>query len=710
MTPSQIHFLGPRQAESDTPANEAPTIISDGGEDTAPLFVAENATAVTTVVASDPDAGDTLTYSISGGADALLFAMDEDSGALTFVDTPNFEAPADANGDNVYNVSVAVTDGISTDSQSLAVTVTNAPGVIINGTNGANTVNASTTVAGQPLPTDEEDTILGNGGADSLSGLGGDDIIRGGNGGDTLNGGLGKDHLFGDGGADTLNGDEGDDYLDGGANSDALNGGDGTDTAIFAGNAVQATFGLSGANVTVQSTGGGTDALSAIEKLAFADGTYNLVAGAAGADGTSVSPLTGTSDADVLLGFGGNDFLMGGGGNDLIDGGLGGADAAIFSAFVLDAAFGLNGNNLTVATVDDGADTLRGVERLIFDEGTFNLVLGSNAGNGGLTGGANADVILGFNGGDTLTGNNGADVLIGGRGGDILNGGAGDDIFVYKDLGDSLAGSGMDRIANVESGDKFQIGHAIDGVTTQFSTVTSSATGSLVSRLGAALATLPSFAAGDAALVTFTRGGSYLVINDGTAGFQAGADAVVLISERRGEYQRFKLCRVIDCNSVCGKFLILEASARSWGVDDVEVQGPQGRLGDCFAVVVIVLLSFHERLDVDCRDDPPFMSERPQRPIDKMRAEAGLRADDAGRLFLERSAKRQPLYLTTERDFPISIKADDMKSTLSDVDPNRCHDESGVLCACIYRLLLPLPFGCQSLQATARGEVAGPSG
>ena len=39
---------------------------------------------------------------------------------------PNFEAPTDAGGNNVYDVIVQVSDGTLTDTQAIAVTVTNA--------------------------------------------------------------------------------------------------------------------------------------------------------------------------------------------------------------------------------------------------------------------------------------------------------------------------------------------------------------------------------------------------------------------------------------------------------------------------------------------------------------------------------------------------------------------------------------------------------
>ena len=80
---------------------------------------------MTTVTASDPDAGATLTYSISGGADAAKFSIDAETGALSFIAAPNFEAPTDAGANNVYDVIVQVSDGTLTDTQSIAVTVTN---------------------------------------------------------------------------------------------------------------------------------------------------------------------------------------------------------------------------------------------------------------------------------------------------------------------------------------------------------------------------------------------------------------------------------------------------------------------------------------------------------------------------------------------------------------------------------------------------------
>ena len=105
--------------------NSAPTITSNGGGSTAAISIAEHATAVTTVMAIDPDAGQALSYVISGGADASKFTINAATGALSFITAPNFELPTDAGGNNVYDVIVQASDdhgGI--DTQAIAVSVT----------------------------------------------------------------------------------------------------------------------------------------------------------------------------------------------------------------------------------------------------------------------------------------------------------------------------------------------------------------------------------------------------------------------------------------------------------------------------------------------------------------------------------------------------------------------------------------------------------
>jgi hypothetical protein len=130
-----------------TATNDAPVITSNGGGPTTAVNVAENSTAVTTVTSSDVDGG-TASYSITGGADAALFAIDGSTGALTFVSARNFESPTDAGGDNVYDVTVQVSDGAGgTDTQDIAVTVTNVNEAPVNAVPGTQTVAEDTPLA-----------------------------------------------------------------------------------------------------------------------------------------------------------------------------------------------------------------------------------------------------------------------------------------------------------------------------------------------------------------------------------------------------------------------------------------------------------------------------------------------------------------------------------------------------------------------------------
>jgi serralysin len=207
-----------------TAGNVAPAITSNGGGATAAISYAENGTApLTTVTATDANADQTLTYAIAGGADAALFNINASSGALTFNTSPDFEAPADAGLNNVYDIAVKVSDSGSPaaeDTQTLAVTVTNVNGIVYNGTSAANVANG----------TSEADTMSGAGGGDTLNGLAGTDTLNGDGGIDRLNGGLGNDSLVGNAGNDTLDGGDGNDTLNGGVDNDTLGGGDGNDT------------------------------------------------------------------------------------------------------------------------------------------------------------------------------------------------------------------------------------------------------------------------------------------------------------------------------------------------------------------------------------------------------------------------------------------------------------------------------------------------
>ena len=90
-----------------------------------PLVVAENATAVATLSATDEDtAAADVSWSIpegeAGGADAAQFALTGD-GVLSFGAAKDFEAPDDADADGEYEVTVRVTDGANPVDAALVV-------------------------------------------------------------------------------------------------------------------------------------------------------------------------------------------------------------------------------------------------------------------------------------------------------------------------------------------------------------------------------------------------------------------------------------------------------------------------------------------------------------------------------------------------------------------------------------------------------------
>lgn len=86
--------------------------------------VTENTTAPAySAAATDPD-GNNVVFSITGGPDASRFSITA-GGSLSFAAAPNFDLPADANLDNIYQVTVAVSDGLTSVSKDIAITVAN---------------------------------------------------------------------------------------------------------------------------------------------------------------------------------------------------------------------------------------------------------------------------------------------------------------------------------------------------------------------------------------------------------------------------------------------------------------------------------------------------------------------------------------------------------------------------------------------------------
>src|SRR5262249_28436113 len=114
-----------------------------------------------------------------------------------------------------------------------------------------------------------------------------------------LAGGLGADSISGLAGNDTITGQAGDDTLSGGTGNDSLDGGDGNDVAVFAGNmADYKVTTVAGVTTVVDrapfsSGNDGTDTITNVETLRFADGDMSLVTNLSHIDLGSLDGTTG---------------------------------------------------------------------------------------------------------------------------------------------------------------------------------------------------------------------------------------------------------------------------------------------------------------------------------------------------------------------------------------------------------------------------------
>ena len=169
-----------------------PQFTNNGGAATVDINVVEERPlgfGPTTLTSSDPD--NTIPhYQIVGGADMskfVLFDLGQDGLTfdLRFAQVADFEAPADANHDNIYDVVVAVSDNAGGfDLQTIHVHVQNAPNPL--------------------LGTAQNDNLIGTNEAEKIFGLARNDVLQGFGGKDVLVGGNGRDTMFGGGAADVF--------------------------------------------------------------------------------------------------------------------------------------------------------------------------------------------------------------------------------------------------------------------------------------------------------------------------------------------------------------------------------------------------------------------------------------------------------------------------------------------------------------------------
>lgn len=488
-----------------------PIITSNGAGPSAAVTVDESTTAVTTVTATDPNVGDVLTFAISGGADATRFAIDTATGDLSFIDAPNFEAATDADGDNVYFVTVQVSDGQAVDTQALAVTVQNvdeaATGslaiVSYAATSTSASLTAANTIADPDVPSlaptyqwqrltngtwvniagaagtaatldnqsnatvrvasaytdpfgsytlvSNETAVVGSSANNRLTGTAGDDFVLGLNGNDTLTGGTGNDTADGGAGNDVLRAAVGDDVLGSmGDGNDLYIGGAGTDTYDMSTTSADASVNLAAGTASSAQTG--VDTLRDIENVAGGTGA-DVITDADGAN--SLSGNAG-DDTFVLLGDNARDVINGGDGVDTVDYS---ATTANLTVTLNSGVVGGTGSALALS------DTQTAVENFVAGAGN-DRITGSNAANR-LGGGSGDDLLIGLAGKDTLDGGAGADTLVGGADADHLIGGEGADVFDYNAIAESGNGAAMrDLIADFVAGtDKVDLS-TIDANTT----------------------------------------------------------------------------------------------------------------------------------------------------------------------------------------------------------------------------------------------------
>jgi Ca2+-binding RTX toxin-like protein/carbon monoxide dehydrogenase subunit G len=352
--------------------DNAPVVTSNAAGATASVNVAENGTAVTTVTATDADAGSTLTYSIVGGADAARFTVDASTGALSFVSALDYEHPIDAGGNNVYDVTVQVSDGTLTDTQSIAVTVTNvndnAPVITSHGTGATASVNIAENGTAVTIVTA---TDADAGSTLTYSIVGGADAAR-----FTVDASTGA--------LSFVSAPNYENPTDAGANNIydvAVQISDGilTDTQAIAVTVADVAEHIQLAN------GGVTFADTGVTELSITGGTGN-------------DTITGMAGVDHLYGGAGNDTLVGGVGADILDGGTG-TDTVDYSASSGGVTVNL-GNAGAQSGGDAAGDVLSNFENI--------------------TGSAFNDTLIGDTGANVLTGGAGNDVLIGGGTGNLL--------------------------------------------------------------------------------------------------------------------------------------------------------------------------------------------------------------------------------------------------------------------------------------------------
>ncbi|MBI5275656.1 MAG: hypothetical protein HY854_04285 [Burkholderiales bacterium] len=214
--------------------------------------------------------------------------------------------------------------------------------------------------------------IIGTSGNDTLVGTIEDDEIEGRGGNDDILGGVGDDSLAGGTGNDVVVGSSGDDSISGGSGDDSLVGGTGFDWLVLDTGTNHGPATTSGGHVDLQAN-------AATDNWGDSDFVVDFenVLGSAYAD-----HLQGDALANLLEGAGGNDTLEGRGGADTLDGGSG-LDFAAYSGNHADYTVHADEEaalHEQSTLTGEGADSLVGIERVMFADTNLALDIEGNAG------------------------------------------------------------------------------------------------------------------------------------------------------------------------------------------------------------------------------------------------------------------------------------------------------------------------------------------
>ena len=369
--------------------NEAPDFDHDS------VFLQQNENIDTTQViwnasATDAD-GDDVTYSL-GGNDADAFEIDQNTGAVTFAESPDYES-----GVTSYDFTITASDGSLTDEQAVTVQINN---VVEQYTLDPADLASGGEFVGEAM----DDRMDGRGATSALelSGGAGTDVLYGGDAGDILDGGDGNDQLSGGGG---------DDVLIAGTGVDRIDGGDGIDTVVL--DSEDGDFVSVNLSREWQYSGDGWNQIVNVE---------NVVTGG-GAD-----IIKGNDIGNVVESGAGNDWVYANGGDDVLIGGEG-----------IDRLFGGDGNDTVLYETD---------ENLVIDLNS-EWQLGNDGTSEGIDKLVDIENVTTGSGNDVLIGNDGANVLTGGDGDDTLTGGDGADVFRFY----SSEGASTDVITDFTVGE-----------------------------------------------------------------------------------------------------------------------------------------------------------------------------------------------------------------------------------------------------------------